>query len=122
MDLIVAAVPFFILAIIGELAFGVFTGRNTYRLNDSVGSLFLGVLSQARAFVTLGVGGYVYPLVTDYVSLPLMYASSPRSTDGNRTIARPCPISMAAPVSARNMWPSSCRTAPCRGQRPGWCN
>ena len=77
MDLIVAAVPFFILAIIAELAFGVFTGRNTYRLNDSVSSLFLGVLSQARRFVTLGVGGYVYHLVTEYVSLPLMDASSP---------------------------------------------
>jgi sterol desaturase/sphingolipid hydroxylase (fatty acid hydroxylase superfamily) len=77
LDLIVAAVPFFILAIIGELAFGVFTGRNTYRLNDSVSSLSLGVLSQARRFVTLGVGGYVYYLVTEYFSLPLMDASSP---------------------------------------------
>ena len=77
LDLIVAAVPFFILAIIGELAYGVFTGRNTYRLNDSVSSLFLGVLSQARRFVTLGVGGYVYYLVTEFASLPLMDASSP---------------------------------------------
>lgn len=76
MELIVAAVPFFILAIVLELAYGVFIGRNTYRLNDSVGSLFLGVLSQARRFITLGVGGYVYHLTTQTVSLPLMDASS----------------------------------------------
>lgn len=77
MDLIVAAVPLFILAIVGELAFGVVTGRNTYRLNDSVSSLFLGVLSQARRFVTLGVGGYIYHLLSEHFSLPLMDATSP---------------------------------------------
>ncbi|NND66010.1 MAG: sterol desaturase family protein [Halioglobus sp.] len=55
-----------------ELVYGVAKGRNTYRLNDSVSSLFLGVLSQARRFVTLGIGGYVYYLITEYFSLPLM--------------------------------------------------
>ncbi len=72
MDLVVYAVPFFILAMLVELGYGLWTGRNTYRLNDSVSSLFLGVLSQARRFVTLGVGGYVYYLITAYFSLPLM--------------------------------------------------
>ncbi|MEH6636027.1 MAG: sterol desaturase family protein, partial [Halioglobus sp.] len=75
MNLVVYAVPFFILAIVLELAYGVASGRNTYRLNDSVSSLFLGVLSQARRFVTLGVGSYVYYLLTEYFSLPLMDAS-----------------------------------------------
>ncbi len=75
MDLVVYAVPFFIIAILVELAYGLQKGRNTFRLNDSVSSLFLGVLSQARRFVTLGVGGYVYYLVTAYFSLPLMDAS-----------------------------------------------
>jgi alkylglycerol monooxygenase len=37
--------------------------------------LFMGVLSQARRFVTLGVGGYIYYLVTEYFSLPLMDVS-----------------------------------------------
>lgn len=74
MDYVVYAVPFFILAMIAELAYGVFTGRNTYRLNDSIGSLFLGTLSQARRLVTLGVGGYFYYLITQYASLPLMDA------------------------------------------------
>lgn len=75
MQLIEFAIPFFILAIVAELAYGVWTGRNTYRLNDSVSSLFMGVLSQARRFVTLGVGAYVYYLITRYLSLPLMDAS-----------------------------------------------
>ena len=75
MNLVVYAVPFFILAIVVELVYGLLRHRNTYRLNDSVGSLFLGTLSQARRFVTLGVGGYVYYLVTQYASLPLMDAS-----------------------------------------------
>ncbi|TDG12742.1 sterol desaturase family protein [Seongchinamella unica] len=76
MDLIAYAVPFFILAMLAELGYGVYRGRNTYRLNDSVSSLSLGVLSQARRFVTLGIGGYVYHLVSEYVSLPQMDTSS----------------------------------------------
>ncbi|PLW68672.1 sterol desaturase family protein [Pseudohalioglobus lutimaris] len=72
MDLTVYAVPVFVVAMLMELAYGIYRGRNTYRLNDSVSSLFLGVLSQARRLVTLGVGGYVYYLVTQYVSLSQM--------------------------------------------------
>ncbi len=75
MNLVVYATPFFIAAIAIELLYGLVRGRNTYRLNDSVSSLFLGVLSQARRFVTLGAGGYVYHLVTRHFSLPLMDAS-----------------------------------------------
>ena len=58
-----------------ELAYGIYKGRNTYRLNDAVGSLFLGTLSQVRRFVTLGGGGYVYYLITQYMALPLMDTS-----------------------------------------------
>ena len=72
MDLVVYAVPFFVLAIFTELAYGIKKGRNTYRMNDAAGSLFMGVLSQARRFVALGVGGTVYHVITVYFSLPLM--------------------------------------------------
>ncbi|MFV8819267.1 sterol desaturase family protein [Haliea sp. E17] len=74
MKLVEYAIPFFILAILVELAYGILRGRNTYRVNDAVSSLSLGVLSQAQRFVTLGLGGYVYYLVTAYFSLPLMDA------------------------------------------------
>jgi len=72
MSLVPYAIPLFVAAILLELCYGLRRGHNTYRLNDSVSSLSLGVLSQARRFVTLGVGGYVYHLVTTYCSLPLM--------------------------------------------------
>jgi alkylglycerol monooxygenase len=75
MNYVVYAIPFFLLAILLELAFGLAKRRNTYRLNDSVSSLLLGTLSQARRFVTLGVGGYIYYLFTQHFSLPLMDAS-----------------------------------------------
>ncbi|MBA6411539.1 sterol desaturase family protein [Parahaliea sp. F7430] len=72
MDLIVYAVPFFILAMLLELVYGVVKQRNTYRLSDSISSLFLGTLSQGRRFVVLGVGGYVYYLITQHFTLSLM--------------------------------------------------
>ena len=77
MDLVAYAVPFFILAMVFELLWGIRHGRNTYRVNDAVGSLFLGSLSQARRFVTLGVGGYVYHLVATHFSMPQMDTASP---------------------------------------------
>ncbi|WOJ93184.1 sterol desaturase family protein [Congregibacter variabilis] len=76
MDLVVYAVPFFILAMVLELLWGLRVGRNTYRVNDAVSSLFLGTLSQARKFVTLGVGGYVYHLTSEHFSLSLMSSKS----------------------------------------------
>lgn len=72
MNLIIYAVPLFLVAILAELSYGLLRQRNTYRLNDSISSLFLGTLSQARRFLTIGVGGWVYYLVTRYFSLPLM--------------------------------------------------
>ncbi|MFK8042418.1 sterol desaturase family protein [Congregibacter sp.] len=76
MDLVVYAVPLFILAMVFELVWGFRVGRNTYRVNDAVGSLFLGTLSQARKFITLGLGGYFYYLTTEYFSLSLMSSQS----------------------------------------------
>lgn len=77
MDLIAYAIPVFVLAMAFELYWGIHTGRNTYRINDAVGSLFLGVLSQTRKFVTLGVGAYVYHWISEYASAPQMDAASP---------------------------------------------
>jgi sterol desaturase/sphingolipid hydroxylase (fatty acid hydroxylase superfamily) len=53
-QVIVLAMPVFLLAIALEFAVGLARGRNTYRLNDTLGSLGLGVMSQvADAFGTL---------------------------------------------------------------------
>jgi len=69
MDLIAFAVPFFIVAMLVELVWGIRRGRNTYRINDAVGSLFLGCLSQARRFITLGVGGAIYHLIATHFAM-----------------------------------------------------
>jgi sterol desaturase/sphingolipid hydroxylase (fatty acid hydroxylase superfamily) len=53
-QVIVLAMPVFLLAIALEFAIGRARGRNTYRLNDTLGSLGLGVMSQVfDAFGTL---------------------------------------------------------------------
>ena len=45
MDYVQIAIPFFILAILLEFIFGVLRKRQTYRLNDTVNSLQMGMLS-----------------------------------------------------------------------------
>lgn len=74
MDLVVYAVPFFIAAMVAELLYGWRRGANSYRINDAVGSLFLGTLSQARKFLTLGVGGLVYHAVSESLAMPRLDA------------------------------------------------
>lgn len=75
MDLVPYAVPLFILAMLLELIYGWRVQRNTYRVNDAVGSLFLGSISQARKFVILGVGGAVYHYIAESLALWQMDAS-----------------------------------------------
>ena len=69
-DLIQLAVPFFLLAMAFELGFGIARGRNTYRLNDAFSSLMLGILSQARKFIVLGVSGLVYAWAASETAIP----------------------------------------------------
>jgi len=76
MDLIALAVPFFLAAIAFELIWGLLRGTNTYRLNDSFSSLMLGILSQARKFVVLGVGGTVYEFAANKTGLTQWTADS----------------------------------------------
>jgi alkylglycerol monooxygenase len=76
MDLIPYAIPFFLLAIVLELGYGVFRHRNTYRLNDSVGSLFMGTLRTASKFVLIGAGGFVFAAIEQRYALWRMDTSS----------------------------------------------
>ena len=46
MDYVPLAVPFFLLAILLEFIFGWLKNNNTYRLNDTVSSLFMGSLKK----------------------------------------------------------------------------
>jgi sterol desaturase/sphingolipid hydroxylase (fatty acid hydroxylase superfamily) len=69
MDLVPYAIPFFFLAMGLELAWGILRGRNTYRVNDSVGSLFMGTLRTASKLVIIGLGGAVFAAIEDHYAL-----------------------------------------------------
>lgn len=58
---ILFATPVFFLLILAEWLWGLKTGRNTYRLNDAINSLSLGILSQITALFgrVLRIGLYV---------------------------------------------------------------
>lgn len=65
--LIVYAVPVFVLLMAAEYAVGLRRRRNTYRLDDSINSLGLGLLSQVVAACTqlfqVGLYAMVYPFI-----------------------------------------------------------
>jgi len=65
MNLVIYAVPFFILALVIELAWGRFRGNNTYRFADTINSLQMGTLSRLRGVLQIGIGGAVYGALTN---------------------------------------------------------
>ncbi|MFI5447440.1 lysoplasmalogenase family protein [Polaromonas sp. UC242_47] len=68
-QIIVLAVPFFLLLIAIEFAWGYARGRNTYRLNDAVNSLSLGMLSQLSAVFTRLLRVGIYTAIYSSVAL-----------------------------------------------------
>ena len=64
-QIIVFAIPLFALLIAAEFAYGLYVGRNTYRLNDAISSLSQGLLSQVVAVCTqlfqIGLYAMIYP-------------------------------------------------------------
>jgi alkylglycerol monooxygenase len=68
-QVIVLATPVFFLAIGIELAYGLAKGRNTYRLNDAVTSISLGMLSQVTQVFTKLLRIGIYTAVFGYVAL-----------------------------------------------------
>lgn len=69
MNLISYAIPFFLLAIVIEWLWGLARNHNTYRLNDAVSSLMLGVLSQIRKLLSLGVVAWIYGASVDLLGI-----------------------------------------------------
>ena len=61
--MIVYAIPVFLILMAGEFALGLARGRNVYRLNDAVGSLSAGILSQISGVFLLALSLGVYVLV-----------------------------------------------------------
>lgn len=68
-QIIVLATPVFLLLIALEYAWGVARGRNTYRLNDAISSIGLGMLSQISAVFTRLLRVGLYTAVYAHVAL-----------------------------------------------------
>ncbi|HEX7045239.1 MAG TPA: sterol desaturase family protein [Burkholderiales bacterium] len=64
------AIPFFILAMGLEFLYGLLVGRQTYRLNDTVSSLGLGVLSQLNVVLRLGVSALAFGGLAAFAGIP----------------------------------------------------
>lgn len=76
MDFVPYAVPFFVLLMGLELLWGWHKGRNTYRVNDTVSSLFMGSLSTTTKLVILGIGGWVFTRVEAQYALTTLDPAS----------------------------------------------
>ena len=68
-QVIVLATPVFILLIAAEAAWGFWRGRNTYRLNDAINSISLGMLSQVSGVLTRLFRIGIYTAVFGWVSV-----------------------------------------------------
>ena len=80
-QVIVLAIPVFLLLIGAELALSVARGKRVYRLNDTLSSMSLGVLSQLSGLFTAALYIGIYSAVYDAVALvpnPAFWLSTPR--------------------------------------------
>ena len=75
MDYIEIAVPFFLLALVLELGYGKLINKNTYRLNDTISSLFMGSISGTSGILKIGFSGYVYYQIETHFALWRMDSS-----------------------------------------------
>ncbi|WP_346838190.1 sterol desaturase family protein [Microbulbifer sp. SAOS-129_SWC] len=60
MSLVTLAIPFFLIAVLVELALDRWRGWGLYRLNDAIGSLSAGILSRITGLVRAGVTLLIY--------------------------------------------------------------
>ena len=64
MNFVPYAIPIFLLMIVLELGYGLLKGNNTYRVNDSINSLSMGLLSTVTKFVFLNIGALVFAQIS----------------------------------------------------------
>ena len=70
MNYVEVAIPFFILAMALEYLYGRLVRKQTYRLNDTVNSLQLGVLSRLVDILKLGFAGIVFGALVKWLGVP----------------------------------------------------
>jgi sterol desaturase/sphingolipid hydroxylase (fatty acid hydroxylase superfamily) len=70
MNYVEVAIPFFILAMVVEFAYGHFAKKQTYRLSDTVNSLQLGVLSRLNDVLKLGFSAVLLGWLAKQMGVP----------------------------------------------------
>jgi alkylglycerol monooxygenase len=70
MNYVVVAIPFFILAMGVEYAYGAFVKKQTYRLSDTVNSLQLGTLSRLNDLLHLGFATLAFTALVQWLQMP----------------------------------------------------
>ena len=76
-NLIAYVVPVFTLMIFCEFIYGYLKNKNNYRLNDTVTSIGLGLMSRYPALLGLGVQGLVYAFISKQFNLGLLASYDP---------------------------------------------
>src|SRR5438067_2580909 len=76
-QVIVLATPVFFLLIGAELIVGWKRGRNTYRLNDAINSIGLGIMSQLVGVLTQLMAIGIYTIAFTHLALWRLSAASP---------------------------------------------
>ncbi len=77
MDFVPYAIPFFTLLMVVEFAWGRHIGHNTYRVNDTVCSLFMGNLRTISKLVMLGLGGWAFTQAETRYAITTLDVTSP---------------------------------------------
>ena len=75
MNYVPYAIPYFIVLMLVEYVYGRWRGKQTYRLNDTINSLQLGILSRIEGLVRLGFAGVAFAWVADVAGVTPLPAS-----------------------------------------------
>ena len=75
--IITFAIPAFFLLIIVEYFYGKYVGKNTYRLNDTVTSITIGMISRFPTMLNLGVQSVIFVYISTNLNLELLSVKNP---------------------------------------------
>ena len=75
--IITLAIPVFFLLIIVEYIYGKMIGKNTYRLNDTITSITIGMISRFPTMLNLGVQSVIFVYISSYLNLELLSVKNP---------------------------------------------
>ena len=67
--IITLAIPVFFLLIIVEYFYGRYVGKNTYRLNDTVTSITIGMISRFPTMLNLGMQSVIFLYISSSLNL-----------------------------------------------------